>query len=684
MLFVFFFTLIASTTYAQRKKNTAKADTAFKSGEYTKAIERYTKVYPRLKNKEQKAEVSFRLGECYRYMNETRKAKSYYKKAVRYKYADPIAVYYYAELLKIDEEYEDAIFEYDEYISRVPDDLKGPLGKKSCELAQKWLKNPTRHIIEPIKDINSKGMDCSPVVLGENELIFTSTRSGALGNKTNPNSGQSYSDLWYTQKDNKDDWSTPVQIQGQVNTPNDEGVASLSKDKKTLYYTFAEGGKKVSSRLKIFFAKRQGDIWNDPAEIIIFKDSTIDIGHPTISADELTMYFISDNPDGGMGKYDIWVATRKTKEGHWSNIKNLGQEVNTSANELFPYVHPDGTLYFSSNGHPAMGGMDIYKATKGDDDRWKVENMKVPINSSADDFGIVFEDGKKSGYFSSTRKIDNTRGSDDIFYFKLPPLEFALEGKVQDSEMGMPLPGAKIKLYGSDGTLVEATTDADGKFNFKLKGSTDYRAIAEREKYMRGKGKESTKGLKENKTLSMLIPLDPLGDTIEVENIFYDLDKADLKPESFVELDKLSEKLKDNPEVTVILSAHTDFRGDSKYNIKLSQARAQSVVDYLIEKGIPEENLTPRGHGEKNPKEVSAKIAKKYDFLNGGDILNEKFITALESEDEQEICHQINRRTEFIAIQTDDKEKAFYFGDPKKPEENENPEDDNKNKEDNK
>lgn len=665
-----FVMLIASASYSQRRKNTAKADTAFKGGNYTKAIERYAKVYPRLKNKEQKAEVSFKLAECYRHMNDTRKAKSYYKKAVRYKYSDPIAVLYYAELLKMDEEYEDAQFEYDEYIALVPDDARGPLGKKSCELALKWMENPTRFIIEPIKDINSKEMDCCPVVLGEGELIFTSTRSGSIGNKANAFTGQSYSDLWFTQKDNKDDWSTPVQIQGQINTPGEEGVASLSSDKKTLYYTYAEGGKKVFSTLKIFFSKYQSGIWEAPAEVEMFKDSTIDAGHPSVSADGLTMYFTSNNPDDSKGGYDIWVAKRKSRSDHWGKPKNLSADINTAGNELFPYIHPDGTLYFSSNGHPGMGGLDIYKAVKGEDNRWKVENLKVPINSSADDFGIVFEDDKESGYFSSTRKVDDTRGSDDIFSFKLPPLVFALEGKVQDSEMGMPLPGAKIKLYGSDGTLVEATTDAGGKFTFNLKENTDYRAIAERDKYMRGKGKESTKGLKEDKTLSMLIPLEPLGETITVENIFYDLGKADLRPESFVELDKLVEKLKDNPEVLIELAAHTDFRGSTISNDTLSQARAQSVVNYLSSKGIPLEQMNPKGYGENQPKVVNAKIAEKYDFLHEGDVLDEKFITALDTEEQQEICHQINRRTEFTAIAADDNKKSYYFGGDTKPGDN--------------
>ncbi len=660
--FLFFITIFES--HAQKMKNTTKADFAFDNGDYSKAFEKYTKVFPKLKNKEQKAEVAFRLGECARYMHDLRKSRTYYKRAVKLKYADPIAVLRYAEALKMLEDYEEAAIQYKEYASLVPDDYRGKLGEKSCKLSTQWQKTPTRHIVKPIRSINSKQMDFCPAIVDESKIYFTSTREGALGNKPNVNTGQSFSDIWVAKIDRKGDWSTPVQIQGQVNSPNGEGAICFTKDKKTMYLTFVEGGKKAFGVGQIFISKKGGDGWGKPGLVKLVEDSSVNVSNPAISPDELTLYFVSDLP-GGEGGKDIWYVERKNKSGNWGKPINAGKEINTAGDERFPFVRDDGTLYFASDGHPSMGGLDIFKAEKNEDKKWVVENLKSPINSAADDFGIVFHEKSTSGYFSSNRKEENTRGADDIFSFELPKMEFALKARVEDSQNGMPLPGAKIQLYGSDGTLVEAESDASGEANFKLKENTDYRAVAVREKYLKGKAKETTRGLTENKTLQILIPMDPMGINIEVENIFYDLNKANLRPESFVELDKLVEKLLDNPEALIELSAHTDFRGSEEDNRDLSQRRARAVVDYLITKNIAPERLKAIGLGESKPKTVTKKMAKKYNFLNEGDVLSEDFINRIKDDEQKEICHQINRRTEFLVIAPDQKD-TFFFGDDKK------------------
>jgi peptidoglycan-associated lipoprotein len=350
---------------------------------------------------------------------------------------------------------------------------------------------------------------------------------------------------------------------------------------------------------------------------------------------------------GGIGENDIWVVTKE--EGNWGTPKNLGEEINTPGNEVFPYVHPDGTLYFSSDGRVGLGGLDIFRARKDELGSWIVENMKAPINSVEDDFGIVFEAEAERGFFSSSRK---GRGNDEIFSFVLPPLEFAANGVVRDDQTNNLLSGAKVTAVGSDGITIESTTKEDGAFRFMLKPSTDYVFIAGKEGYLRGKARESTKGLDQSQEFDVTIYLSSTEQVIELPNIFYDFAKWDLRPESMVSLDNLVETLNDNPNITIELMSHTDTRGAPADNLELSQKRAQSVVDYLISKGIAADRLQAKGYGESQPKVVDEKILEDYDFLEIGDVLTESFINQLPT-DLQEQAHQINRRTEFRVLSTD-------------------------------
>jgi peptidoglycan-associated lipoprotein len=329
---------------------------------------------------------------------------------------------------------------------------------------------------------------------------------------------------------------------------------------------------------------------------------------------------------------------------------NLGEEINTPGNELYPYVHRDGTLYFSSDSRVGMGGLDIYKATKDETGSWRLENMKPPINSPEDDFGIVFEDDQERGFFSSSRK---GRGNDDIYSFVLPPLEFSVVGVVKDERNDQVLSGSTVKSVGSDGITVETTADDEGSFRFMLKPVTDYVFVASQPGYLNGKERESTRGMDQSREFEVTIYLASVTHVIELPNIFYDYAKWDLRPESMVSLDNLVETLEDNPNVTIELMSHTDSRGTPADNIELSQKRAQSVVDYLISKGIQPDRLKARGYGESQPKVVDEKVKAQYDFLELGDILTEAFINQLPSVELQEKAHQVNRRTEFRVLSTD-------------------------------
>jgi peptidoglycan-associated lipoprotein len=375
------------------------------------------------------------------------------------------------------------------------------------------------------------------------------------------------------------------------------------------------------------------------------------VAHPAITPDELTLYFVSDMA-GGIGGKDIWKVTRSNEGDEWSKPENMGPEINTVDDEMFPFMHPDGTLYFSSNGRIGLGGLDIYMAKKNEDGTWKVENMKYPINSSADDFGIVFEKEMERGFFSSSRK---GRGNDDIYSFVLPPLKFNVIGEVRDDKTDMVLPEASIKSIGSDGITLEATSDQEGIFRFTLKPNTDYVFVATKTGYLNGKERETTKGLDKSQDINVVIYLSNIAETIELSNsnVFYDFARWDLRPEAMVSLDQLIETLNDNPSVTIELMSHTDSRGSDQDNIELSQKRAQSVVDYLILKGIDPVRLSAKGYGESQPKVVTKRMNEQYPFLRTGSTLTETYINSLPNTEQQEIAHQFNRRTEFRVLRTD-------------------------------
>jgi peptidoglycan-associated lipoprotein len=393
---------------------------------------------------------------------------------------------------------------------------------------------------------------------------------------------------------------------------------------------------------------RSGEKWSEPKNIGLLPDSLVS-AHPSLSKDGLTLYFVSDL-GGGFGKKDIWKVTRVRPGDLWSKPVNLGPDINTSGDELFPYIREDGTLYFSSDGLIGLGGLDIFKATQQPDGSWAVLNMKPPVNSFADDFGIAFEDDNEKGIFSSTRK---GKGDDDLYSFELPPLRFNVTGLVKDEKAGTPIPSSVVQLIASDGSNLQAETGAGGDFKFALKPEVDYIFLASKRGYLNGKEKETTKGQDKSRDFMVTILLTGIDKPIELPNILYDFGKWDLRPESMVSLDKLVETLLDNPNVTIELMSHTDSRDTEEYNQTLSQKRAQVVVQYLIDKGIESDRLLAKGYGESTPKIVDAGVAGDNPYLKIGTVLSEQFINTLQTEEQKEIAHQINRRTEFKVVRTD-------------------------------
>ena len=635
---------------SQRRKE-ERAYAAFNAGEYFDAIDEFKDSYSKTKktDKASRTELVFMIAECYRLTNDPKNSETWYKLAVKASNSRPEAQYRLAESLKKNGKYQQAIDEFKKYKQIAPSDPKADQEIRGCELAMEWQRNPEAYRVEELKDLNSKESDYSPS-LGRDDyglVYFTSARDDAEGNKTHGATGQGFTDIFESRIDKKSKWSIPVPVKG-LNSEFEDGTPCFTNDYKEIYFTRCEAGKREKKGCEIMNSKRSGDAWSEPKNIGILPDTMV-AAHPALATDGLTLYFVSDL-SGGFGGKDIWKSTRSSESGEWPKPVNLGPDINTNGDELFPYIRSDGTLYFSSDGLIGMGGLDIFKATPQPDGSWLVQNMKSPINSSADDFGITFENDNEKGIFSSTRK---GRGDDDLYTFELPPLRFNITGLVKDEKTGAVIEGSTIQLIASDASNLQAETGKSGDFRFTLKPEVDYIFLASKKGFLNGKEKETTKGQVKSRDFMVTILLTPIDRPIELPNIFYDFGKWDLRPESMVSLDKLVETLNDNPNVTIELMSHTDSRDTEEYNLELSQKRAQSVVQYLIEKGVEPERLSAKGYGESSPKVVDAAIAAQSPFLKVGATLTEQYINSLASEEQKEIAHQINRRTEFRVLRID-------------------------------
>jgi len=626
------------------------AYTAKEIGEYTKAIDKYRKANKKEKTREKRTEITFSIAECYRHLGQFEMAELYYRNAVRRNYSDPIALLWYAEMLRASQKYEEALENYRAYLEEVPGDQRALNGIESIKLTQQWIANPTRHIINPEKALCSRESDYSPAYVGgrDNEIIFTSTRKSATGKKKSNITGQKYADLFKSEYNvQKQKWEEPRLADQNliINTVNEEGAAYLSSTGGQMLYTRCLYEKTQNMGSQIFSTSQVRGSWAEPTKISIFGDSIL-VAHPALSPDGNTLYFVSDNK-GGEGGKDIWKAEKV--KGSFSKAINLGNKINTPGDEMFPYLRDNGELYFSSDYHNGMGGLDIFKATLNKDGIWEVENMGYPVNSPGDDFGIAFVPGKDQGLFSSNRKGSR---SDDIYSFVVPPVIFEASGEVFNKETGNSIDGATVRIIGSDGTNLRMRAQ-NGKFQVKLNSGTEYVFAAFKDGFLNDKVRSTTIGLTNSKDFHFELFLTPTGVPVKLNNINYEFGKYDLLPESIVALDSLVSLLQLNPTVTIELMAHTDYIGSDQFNFELSQKRAESVVSYLIGKGINPRRLVAKGYGETWPKTVTREIAAQYDFLKKGDELTESFIEKLPTAEQKDKACAINRRTEFRVLSTD-------------------------------
>tara|TARA_R110001592_G_scaffold58067_2_gene176295 strand:+ start:9780 stop:11783 length:2004 start_codon:yes stop_codon:yes gene_type:complete len=637
------------TTFAQ-KNYKQDADMAFNGNKYYQAIDLYKKAYTKEKSKEVKAEILFKIGESYRLKEDGTQAAVWYNKAITAKYPDPLAIFYVANILKTQGKYEDAIVEYNKYKAANPSDKRADEGIKSSEKAKEWKDNPTRFVVNPMPLLNSEDFDFSPIFADKKnqEIYFTSTRQGSAGSNVSDVTGMNFSDLYTSKRDKKGKWSEPTVLNETVNSPASEGASCLNTRRNIIYFTRCGVQDKGVMGCSIMWAKKAGQKWGEP-EVIPIAADTFTVGHPAISDDDMTLVFASNIP-GGQGGKDLWYITYDKKAKTWSEPTNLGSEINTAGDEMFPFIRDNGELYFSSNGHAGMGGLDIFKAASKGVNQWAtVENLQYPLNSPANDFGIVFEPGQDRGFLTTSR--EGGKGGDDIWQFYLPPMLFSLEGIVKDVETEAPLANAKVKLVGTDGSSTETITDENGSFSFIENGAaryinpeTSYSILVEKEKYLNAKGKETTVGLEKSKKFFHEYALQPVENTvIKLPLIEYEYNKADLRPNSKDSLNYLYNIMLDNPTIVIQLRSHTDFRGSAAYNQKLSQRRAQSCVDYLVkEKGVDPDRIKAKGMGESEPIRGANNV-----------LLDEKYINSLKSKEEIEAAHQRNRRTDFKVLSTD-------------------------------
>jgi peptidoglycan-associated lipoprotein len=493
---------------------------------------------------------------------------------------------------------------------------------------------------------NSRDGEFSPMLSGEkyDQLLFTSSRKEASGDTKSAITGLKNNDFFFVKQDEKGQWMKPSVIESGINTEFDEGTASLSEDGATLYYTYCAEEEESPKTAEIRKSSRAGAEWSAGEKVTIFKDSLSMAAHPAAGRDGY-LYFVSD-VKGGYGGKDLWRIP--IAEIGAASPENLGAEINTPGDEMFPYMRDDSVLYFSSNGHPGMGGLDIFKASQNKKGKWKVENMKSPLNSMADDFGITFEGRKERGFFSSNR--NDSRGADHIYSFERPGIQVFVEGWVLDKDEEI-IDNAVVRMVGKDGTDQRIFVRKDGTYAAEVIPGMDYVMLGSAQGYLNRKQTLSVPEEEKSEVYYVDFYLPSISKPVLIENIFYEYDKATLRPESKDALDEIIAMLNDNPNVTIELAAHADRKGSEAYNEDLSQRRAQSVVDYLIKGGIEKERLTPAGYGKSKPKEVSKNLAKQYDFLPEGQLLDAAFIETLPRE-KQEIADQINRRTEFKVLRT--------------------------------
>jgi outer membrane protein OmpA-like peptidoglycan-associated protein/tetratricopeptide (TPR) repeat protein len=625
----------------QLEMDLRRAKMAFDNKKYNTAATLYKKLYGKIRDEDQKNEMLYMIAESYRRANNFKQAFDWYERLVNTKYPDIRIIYSYGLLLKNFERYDEASRQFYDYLFEVPGDKNAIREMQSCKDAQYWKAHPQRFTVKPLNDLNTEFSDYSPFY-SQGRLIWASSRPEATGNEIFEWTGQKCSDFFESVQSNGT-WSKPANLKGGINTNFNEGAGWIDSTGTTLYYTQCNGSDGKGMNCKIYVSYKQNNEWTAP-KVLPFCSDSFSVGHPAMSPDGKRMYFASDMP-GGFGEKDIYYIPYTAFNDTWGTPVNLGSLVNTNEDDMFPHAAADGTIYFSSKGWPGMGGLDIYKTADSANTFRKAENLQSPVNSGGDDFGISFVPASEISraddpiaYYCSNRN-GTGKGDDDIYSISVKPFIFIVKGKVIDKETGLVLPAASVN---ADDTatknLFSVRSDEKGEFLAELPLEQYVLLTAQKDKYFKSApAAVSSVGMQKDSTVEVVLYVDPIpSDDYEftLKGIYYDLDKADIRPEAAKVLDSLVTILNNNTNITIELASHTDSRADEAYNLKLSQRRAQSCVDYLLKKGIAKDRLTAVGYGE-------SRLVN--DCADGVDCTEEE--------------HQENRRTTFRVLSTDYKKK---------------------------
>ena len=618
-------------------------------GEYHDAAEQFKKAYTKTPTKERqlRGQRALKMAHCYRHISSTQKAISAYRNALRYNVATLDDRLDYARLLLKNGEYKRALTEFELLNDSMPNNVLVRNGLLSAKMAPKWKEQGSDYTVKKMTEFNSRRADFCPVLAGDqwDRLYFSSTRNDALGDELSGITGAKPGDIFFSDKDDKGKWSKPQTIESGLNTEYDEGACCLSPDGSTMYLTQCLSDASYPRFAQIVTAQRSDASWGKTTPLLITNDTLSAYAHPAVSPDGEWLYFVSDMP-GGKGGLDIW-RMRLTANGP-VGVENLGEPINTPGDEMFPTFRPNGDFYFSSDGHPGFGGLDIFIATVGEDGKYHLSHPGYPLNSQGDDFGMTFQGQLNQGFFSSNR--GDGRGWDHIYSFYNPEIVQTIRGWIYEQD-GYELTAGEARIVGTDGTNLRLGVRGDGSFEYVVKPGVDYIILAMCDGFLNHKEEIHVDSVKESKVYDLQFPLASISAPVLIDNIFYAFDKATLLPESKNALDSLILMLDENPNITIELSAHTDYRGAEAYNKKLSQKRAESVVNYLINHGIAADRLTAVGYGEEKPKTIRRKVAERYPWLKENDVLTEEFILKLKPE-QQETANALNRRTEFKVLRT--------------------------------
>ena len=618
-------------------------------GEYFDAANNFKQAYTRTpaKDKAARGHISTKLAFCYDKMNASQKAVGAYQNVLRFGLADANTHLLLGRQLLKTGAYKAAETQFKIALDSLPGNKLASEGLLSAQQAAQAKSDGSHYIVKRMDAFNSHRADYSPMYFGDdhNKLYFSSTRNEAKGDALSGITGAKPADIFVSERDDKGKWSKPEPVQGGLNTEYDEGACTFSPDQHTMYFTQCATDPNYPRYAQVMTSARSDAAWAKATKLDISKDTLSSFAHPAVSPDGQWLYFVSDMP-GGQGGQDLW-RIRLTTNG-LGEIENLGEPINTAGNECFPTFRPNGDLYFSSDGHVGLGGLDVYVARQNTDQRWTIEHLGYPLNSNGDDFGLTFEGPYNRGFFSSNR--GDARGWDHIYAFEYPEIVQSIKGWVYEQD-GYELPAAQVFMVGNDGTNLKLNVLADGSFKQVVKPGVEYVMLATCKGYLNHKEELAVKPSETSHEYVLQFPLASITAPVLIDNIFYDLDKYTLRPESKQALDELVKLLNENPNVTIELSAHCDYRGTPEYNKVLAQHRANAVVQYLIEAGIAPQRLTPVGYGKEKPKTIRKKLTERYKWLKEGDVLTEDFITKLDK-DKQEICNQLNRRTEFVVQRT--------------------------------